>query len=88
MKKTIKSYFLVAAALMVGQASAEAKRVYPFEFAPSVGIVNEVERPFRQEICLNGYWDFQPSALGSGSSGAVPAPCLYPAGVLTGWKSQ
>ena len=85
MKKTIKSFFLVAAALMVGQASAEAKRVYPFEFAPSVGIVNEVERPFRQEICLNGYWDFQPVKTPAGyRQGAGTAPEL-PEPKADGW---
>ena len=85
MKKTIKSFFLVAASLMVCQASMEAKTVYPFEFAPSVGIVNEVERPFRQEICLNGYWDFQPVKTPAGyRQGAGIAPEL-PEPKADGW---
>ncbi len=28
-------------------------------FAPSEGLVNRTERPYRDEICLNGSWDFQ-----------------------------
>ncbi len=28
-------------------------------FAPSEGMINVFEKPFREEICLNGKWDFQ-----------------------------
>lgn len=39
------------------------KLVYPYSFAPSEGIVNKTEKEYRKEMCLNGYWDFQPVAL-------------------------
>ena len=39
------------------------KMTYPYTFAPSEGLVNKTEKEHRQEICLNGYWDFQPVAL-------------------------
>lgn len=32
---------------------------YLFPFAPSEGIVKDVEKPWREEICLNGLWDFK-----------------------------
>lgn len=32
---------------------------YLFPFAPSEGMVAEPEKPWREEICLNGYWDFR-----------------------------
>ncbi|MBQ0096882.1 MAG: glycoside hydrolase family 2 [Bacteroidales bacterium] len=32
---------------------------YLFPFAPSEGFVNETEKLWRDEICLNGYWDFK-----------------------------
>jgi beta-galactosidase len=35
----------------------------PLEFAHLEGIVKSPEQPYRQELCLNGYWQFQPIAL-------------------------
>lgn len=43
--------------------NANNRLVYPFPYAPSEGIVNKVEKEHRKEICLNGYWDFQPVSL-------------------------
>ena len=72
--KRIINLFLLALTIFV---SAGAKTVYPFRFAPSTGMVNEVEKPFRQELCLNGYWDFQPVKTPSGyKQGAGVAPEL------------
>ena len=45
------------------------------EFAPQEGIVQAPERPFRDELCLNGLWQFQPVALPAGykrNSGVPP----------------
>lgn len=39
------------------------KLVYKETFAPSEGLINKYEKEYRQEICLNGYWDFQAVAL-------------------------
>ncbi|MDH6305648.1 hypothetical protein M2459_002115 [Parabacteroides sp. PF5-5] len=36
---------------------------YPYTFAPQEGLVNKTEKEHRQEICLNGYWDFQAVSL-------------------------
>lgn len=33
------------------------------DFAPQEGLVAPQEQPFRQEICLNGLWQFQPVAI-------------------------
>ena len=41
------------------------KLVYNYRFAPNDGLVNKMEKEFRKEICLNGYWDFQPVRLPS-----------------------
>lgn len=49
------------------------KLVYPFRYAPHEGLVNRTEKQWRDEICLNGYWDFQPVA--------VPASYRYGTGV-------
>ena len=62
----------------VGQTtSSDGKLVYNFPFAPSEGLVNRTEKEYRKEICLNGYWDFQPVALpGSYVQGKGVAPEL------------
>ena len=45
------------------------------EFAPQEGWVAPVEKPFREEICLNGLWQFQPVATGAEKSNPpLPAP--------------
>ena len=75
---------LIAMAFWVLPVSG--KTVYPITFAPSKGIVNDSERPFRQELCLNGYWDFQPVALPSDyRQGGGVAPALS-APVADGWS--
>lgn len=54
--------------------------LYPYTYAPSEGIVNKMEKTYRKEICLNGYWDFLPVALppayrqGQGEAPALPLP--------------
>lgn len=56
------------------------KLLYPYPFAPSEGLVNKTEKNHRQEICLNGYWDFQPVSLpkdykqGKGIAPELPLP--------------
>ena len=37
-------------------------------FAPQEGIVKDVEKPYRDEICLNGSWQFMPVTLPDGST--------------------
>lgn len=52
---------------VAGQSNAnDGKLVYDFPFAPHEGLVNRVEKEYRQELCLNGYWQFQPVALPAG----------------------
>ena len=62
----------------VGQTTlSDGKLVYNFPFAPSEGLVNRTEKEYRKEVCLNGYWDFQPVALpGSYVQGKGIAPEL------------
>jgi beta-galactosidase len=46
-------------------------------FAPTEKLVKAVEQPYRQDICLNGAWQFQPMALPDGfQEGQDPAPAL------------
>jgi beta-galactosidase len=54
--------------------------VYQSVFAPQEGLVSKIEKDFRQEICLNGFWDFQAVPLpqdyreGKGIAPVLPAP--------------
>lgn len=79
MKKIIGIIALTVAGI-ISTAGSDAKTVYNFPFAPQTGIVNDVEKPFRQEVCLNGYWDFQPVKTpadyrqGSGKAPELPEP--------------
>lgn len=47
------------------------------EFAPSESFIHPVEHTYRESICLNGVWQFQPCDLPSGFQGGKdPAPAL------------
>lgn len=58
----------------------KGRLVYNYPFAPTEGLVNRMEKEYRKEICLNGYWDFQPVALpssyiqGKGIAPELPLP--------------
>ena len=36
------------------------------DFAPQEGLVKKIEKPIRDEICLNGSWQFMPVELEEG----------------------
>lgn len=38
----------------------KAQQIYNQVFNPMRGFVNETEKPFREELCLNGKWQFMP----------------------------
>ena len=44
---------------------------FPGRFAPSEGLTNRLEKPYRDEICLNGSWQFRAGAEDKGSWDAV-----------------
>ena len=44
---------------------------FPGRFAPSEGLTNRLEKPYRDEICLNGSWQFQAGAEDRGNWDAV-----------------
>lgn len=74
--RLIQILFLLLVCFGVG----EAKVLYPFPFAPSTGLLNDVEKGQRDELCLNGYWQFQPVATpkdykqGKGIAPELPMP--------------
>ncbi|MDR1808840.1 MAG: glycoside hydrolase family 2, partial [Prevotella sp.] len=62
--------------------TAGGKLVYKDVFAPSEGLINKYEAAYRQEVCINGLWDFQAAALpagyvqGKGVAPELPLPEL------------
>jgi beta-galactosidase len=55
---------------VVGAAGVEFDR----PFAPLPGLVKNEEKPFREELCLNGSWQFQPLATPEGWTACKDAP--------------
>ena len=84
-----KEKLLLAAATSPGEdrnASASAHVEFSREFAPGEMCVKALEKPFRDEFCLNGRWQFQPVALTSNfRQGIDPAPEL-PLPNHDGWE--
>lgn len=67
--------------------SQNQKLIYKEVFAPNEGFINKYEKDFRQEVCLNGLWDFQAVALPSGyQEGKGIAPDL-PAPKANAWHN-
>ena len=81
------SAVLLAAALPGWSAVSISGKpmVFPRAFAPSEGMVAPPEQPWREELCLNGQWRFQPVALPSDWKPDVGAPPALPPPSETGW---
>jgi beta-galactosidase len=62
--KSLKPYFLFCVLLFVQSSVQGQGVVFNHDFSPAEGLTIEAEKPYREEICLNGYWDVQ----------AIPAP--------------
>lgn len=68
----VKCCFLLLAGECLGSITAQAQKVvFARDFSPAEGLVIPQEKPYRDEICLNGLWDLQcvavPSSWKSGS---------------------
>ncbi|MDF2192403.1 glycoside hydrolase family 2 TIM barrel-domain containing protein [Paraflavitalea sp. CAU 1676] len=81
MKKLVLAFLVMPPLLTLAQRTE-----YKQPFAPSEVYVKPVEKNYRQEICLNGHWQFQPASLPVGfREGVDPVPAL-PA-VTANWES-
>jgi beta-galactosidase len=52
--------------LILGTSGQRAPAQFMRDFAALEGFVKQVEQPYRQDICLNGSWQFQPVAVPAG----------------------
>ena len=76
-RKLVGILFILAS--LAGAFPAQAHVDFNHEFAPSETWVKAPEKPLRDDICLNGSWQFQPLALPPNFKEAVdPAPELTP----------
>ncbi|MCL4206207.1 MAG: hypothetical protein KJ000_27300 [Pirellulaceae bacterium] len=50
----------ITSALLLFTGPVSAEVTFDRDFSPMEGMVRPQEEPFRQEICLNGTWQFQP----------------------------
>lgn len=60
--------FLLSAIILFLTTGLHGQTTFSKEFAPQEGLIKEVEKPFRNEICLNGEWRFKPVFLRADSS--------------------
>jgi beta-galactosidase len=67
----------------VAAAAVEFDRV----FAPLPGLVSAAEKPWRDELCLNGRWQFQPVATPAGWTAGKDAPPVLPEPATNGWDA-
>jgi hypothetical protein len=78
----LKRLYLIAGWILVLPVSSLAQSShlkYAAPFAPSLDFVKPPEQPYRQDICLNGSWQFEPVALPPGfREGVDPVPELSP----------
>ena len=63
--KPIARLFLFASLLFPSVLTAGVH--FPYRFAPSEGFTNRLEKPYRDEVCLNGSWHFQPGETCTGA---------------------
>jgi beta-galactosidase len=76
-KKSLLFCFIGALSMQ----AAEFSRV----FSPSEGMLKPQEQPFREEVCLNGSWQFQPVALPQGFQRDAGQPPVLPQPKADGW---
>lgn len=63
-KNRLLSVLIVFNAILVYASDKNPQRlVYNHTFAPGEGLVNRYEKPQRQELCINGLWEFQGVSL-------------------------
>lgn len=88
MRTVIKIRFLSLILFLANVTSYAQQRGVTFarQFAPQEGLIKAVEMPYRDEICLNGSWQFQPIALPANYDLKNGVP-LLPAATKDGWSS-
>lgn len=74
--KNMAAYIILAGVICFGSIKANAGVQFKADFAPQNGLTAPQEKPYRDEICLNGRWLFQPVPLPENYTIAEGAPEL------------
>ena len=80
MKRIVFSLLWALIALSAYAQTTDNRKTFARDFSPAEGLVSSYEKPFRDEICLNGLWEVQcidvPQTWKKGSVTApeLPAP--------------
>jgi beta-galactosidase len=77
---------LSAGAAETGGGAAGPVR-FERDFAPAEGFVKPQEKPFRDEVCLNGLWQFQPVPVPAGYRRNQGTPPELSAPTPAGWDA-
>ncbi|GAB6010684.1 glycoside hydrolase family 2 protein [Viscerimonas tarda] len=64
--KTLKYILLACTSVFILQTANAQGVKYQRDLSPAEGLITPQEKPYREEICLNGYWELQPVALPAG----------------------
>lgn len=72
--------------MVLGTFASQAAVQFPHVFAPQEGVVKAPEQPYRQEISLNGTWQFQPMPLPAGFKPKTGKAPELPAPQAEGWE--
>ncbi len=60
LRNDIFSYIVILLVLILISQISNAQATYPHLFNPAHEMVHETEKPYRDELCLNGKWQFMP----------------------------
>ncbi|RYG64149.1 beta-galactosidase, partial [bacterium] len=73
-------------ALLPAAAQNQSRLEFKADFAPSEGFVKAPEKPWRQELSLNGRWQFQPVTTPSGYQRDTGTPPALTAPIAAKWE--
>lgn len=74
-KRELTKLLLIAFGAVLAVQSVNAQGVkFNRDFSPAEGLTIPQEKPYREEICLNGYWELQPVALPAGWKSGTGVP--------------
>jgi beta-galactosidase len=74
---SLRTLFFIGTILLAQTSIYSQRVIFSRDFSPAEGLIIDAEKPYREEICLNGYWDIQVIPAPAGWKQAVsPAPEL------------
>jgi hypothetical protein len=63
----MKKIFIILVVIF-SQSVYSQKNIFNHPFAPQKGLISKIEQPYREEVCLNGSWQFMPVKIEGNTS--------------------